>query len=79
MTHTETLENTMPYKSHTIIRTATIHANSGRPLYRIEGRYTKNAAAHPFITSISDARNWINEQLVADEMARHYFGIRRRT
>ena len=62
----------MTYRGHTITRTATIHANSGRPLYRVEGRYNKDAPRRPFLTSQREARDWINEQITADEMATDY-------
>lgn len=59
----------MIYKSHQITRSQTVHAPTLRPLYKIEGRYSKDAMRRPFITSIADAKAWINEQIVADEMA----------
>lgn len=57
------------YKQHKITQTNIRHAETLRPLYAIDGRYTKPAAHRPFITSLRDAREWINEQIAADEAA----------
>lgn len=56
------------YKGHAIIRTETRKADSLRPLYRIEGRYNKQAGERPFLTSQREAKDWIDEQITADEM-----------
>lgn len=58
------------FKGHRIIRTAAFtHAESGKLLYEIEGRFAKRAAERPLITSRADARQWVLEQL-ADAEAR---------
>jgi hypothetical protein len=49
------------YKSCSIVRTDVTHADTGRPLYAIGGRLSKGPA-RPFLTSVQEAKDWINQQ-----------------
>lgn len=64
------------YKDHEIIKTNTttsvLIANPGgnlgtyeatRNLYRIEGRYSKEEGKRPLITTIKDAKEYINRRI----------------
>ena len=60
------------YKGCLITRTecrlSQLHSGGLTPLlYAISGRYCKEAAQRPFITSQAQAREWINQQIAAEE------------
>lgn len=55
------------YKGCSISPTEIVHADTGRHLFAIGGRLSKGPA-RPFLTSVQQARDWINEQdLVASQ------------
>jgi hypothetical protein len=55
------------YRGCTIVRTEAVHADTGRSLYAIGDRLSKGPA-RPFLTSVREAKQWIDEQdLVASQ------------
>ena len=47
------------YRGYTFRATSTVHANSGRSLYEIDGLKGRNA--RPFLTTIEDCREYIRQ------------------
>lgn len=58
----------LEYKGCTIRRSSSRHADSLKPLFGIEGRFQKPAAHRPFLTSVAQAKEWIADAAVADEI-----------
>ena len=50
------------HKGCTIVRTEAVCLNDGRRLYQITGRLAKEAGRRPFLTTLLDAREWIDQQ-----------------
>lgn len=59
----------MIYRECQILKTTVQHADSGKPLYDINGRLSKAAARRPFLSSVEEAKEWIDTELTADEAA----------
>lgn len=51
----------MKHNGTDIIKSDQVHANSGQPLYALEGGIDKPAAKRPFLTSVEAARDYIDE------------------
>jgi len=55
----------MKYKNHNIVKTDTTTAvnNKVKYIYRIEGDYGKRESSRPYITSIKEAKEYINDKI----------------
>ena len=66
---------TTTYRLCTIERTATITGGyDGKPLcnvHRVSGRYAYSPAHRPFLTSLNDAKEWIDRQYNVENIMGH--------
>ena len=60
----------MKYKNHNIVKTDTTTAvnNKVKYIYRIEGDYGKRESSRPYITSIKEAKEYINDKIELADM-----------
>ena len=57
------------YKGCEITKSSTCLASTGQRLYAVSGRFKKLAGVRPLLPSRAAAREWINSELTAAEMA----------
>lgn len=57
------------YRNIEVERTQTIHTNTGRRLYALKGEVTKPAAQRPFLTTLREAKDYIDGELDGFEWA----------
>lgn len=44
-------------------------SRNGKRLYKLSGKIERNAVASPFLATLADAKRFIDEQLMLDEIA----------